>query len=148
LITTRSMDRKKNSGDFFSYGLYEATGDSEADIFDPNINMDYDIARSVYDDDNDDAMSCSNDGSAVNEHDQSWRDDDDDDEKRLEDDEEEKDVVYGRSYCSEDDDDDDYHHKKNDQHKKKKCSVSFDLGNESMDEMEKNRRFWEACLAS
>jgi len=140
------MDRKKNSGDFFSCGLYEATGDSEADICDPNINMDCDIARSVYDDDNDDAMSCSYDGSAVNEHDQSWCDDDD--EKRLEDDEEEeKDVVYGTSYCSENDDDD----KKNeihDQHKKKKCYVSFDLGHESMDEMEKNRRFWEACLAS
>ncbi|KEH43117.1 hypothetical protein MtrunA17_Chr1g0192951 [Medicago truncatula] len=141
------MDRKKNSGDFFSCGLYEATGDSEADICDPYINMDCDIARSVYDDDNDDAMSCSNDGSAVNEHDHSWCDDDD--EKRLEDDEEEKDVVYGTSYCSEDDDDDD--DEKNEIHnqqKKKKWYVSFDLGHESMDEMEKNRRFWEACLAS
>jgi hypothetical protein len=145
------MDGKKNSGDFFSYGLCEATGDSEVDICDPNINMDYEISRSVYDDDNDDAMSCSNDGSAVNEHDHSWCDDDDD-EKRLEDDEEEKDVVYGTSYCSEDDDDDDdKKNEKNDQHKKKKCYVSFDLGyesHESMDEMEKNRRFWEACLAS
>lgn len=130
------MDRKKNSGDFFSY---EATGDSEADInYDPNNNMDYE--------DNDDAMSCSYDGSAVNEH-------DDDDEKRSEDVDEEKDVVYGTSYCSEEEDDDD-DEKNNEIHidqykkKKKKCYVSFDSGNESMDEMEKNKRFWEACLAS
>ncbi|PNX56759.1 hypothetical protein L195_g050048, partial [Trifolium pratense] len=73
------------------------------------------------------------------------------------DDDDERDVVgnYGTSYCEEDDDEDDdevnndqqYYEKKK---KKKKSYVSnFDsAGRESMDEMEKNRLFWEACLAS
>ncbi|CAI8603815.1 unnamed protein product [Vicia faba] len=141
------MDRKrKNPNDFLSNVRFEASGDSEADS-DPNPNIDCEKAKSLYDDDNDDALSCN--GSAVDEvnnveqHDQPWCDDDDN-EKRL-DEHEEKDVVYGKSYCAEDDDEDEVHGR---WFRKKKSCVSFDLGGDSVDENEKNRRFWEACMAS
>ncbi|CAK8572855.1 unnamed protein product [Lathyrus sativus] len=122
------MDRKrKNPNQFFSYVRFEASGDSEADS-DPN--MDCEKAKSsLHDEDNDDALSCSG-GSTVDEH-----DDGDENEKRK-DEEEEKDVVYGKSYCEEDEEDDEVH------------GEDVDLGGDLVDENEKNRRFWEACMAS
>ncbi|GAU30674.1 hypothetical protein TSUD_38980 [Trifolium subterraneum] len=144
------MDRKKNTNDFFSYVRFEASGDSEADnnCDDFNMNMDWEIARSlVYDDDdNDDAMSCSYDENDNDEH-----DDDEEEISEYDDEEIRDDVVYGTSYCEEDDDDDEVNNDEQYEKKKKKKSYvsNFDSGGrESMDEMEKNRRFWEACLAS
>jgi hypothetical protein len=148
------MDRKMKSNDIFSYVRFEASGDSEADnnCDDFNMNMDWEIERPLVYDDNDDALSCSYDESASaddDEHDQSYDEHHDDD-----DDDEERDVVgYGTSYCEEDDDDDDdevNNDQQYDEKRRKKSYVSnFDsAGRESMDEMEKNRRFWEACLAS
>ncbi|KAJ1435716.1 hypothetical protein SESBI_04660 [Sesbania bispinosa] len=96
-----------------------------------------------YDDDNDDALSCSYDGSGIcnvaeldghescDEHDHG-------DEKKEDDEEKDVNVVYGTSYCEDDDEIQEHH----------KSFVSFDSGQEFMDEMEKNRLFWEACLAS
>ncbi|XP_050890297.1 uncharacterized protein LOC127095685 [Lathyrus oleraceus] len=140
------MDRKrKNPNDFFSHVPFEASGDSEADS-DPN--MDCEKAKSsLCDDDNDDALSCCG-GSAVDELinvEHECDDDDGEDNEKRKDEEEEKDVVYGKSYCAEDDDDDEVHGR---WFRKKKGCLSFDLGGDSVDENEKNRRFWEACMAS
>ncbi|MED6220306.1 hypothetical protein PIB30_043664 [Stylosanthes scabra] len=138
------------AADFSSYILFEASGDSEEPDFDHN-NMVCEVSRvgSSYvhhgdhhhhgDDahyDDDDALSCScdrsddDDDDACNVAEANWDHDDDE--------EEEEDVVYGTSYCEEDDE-----VVQEQQHPK-----SFDSNQESLDEMEKNRLFWEACLAS
>ncbi|XP_072065952.1 uncharacterized protein [Arachis hypogaea] len=65
-----------------------------------------------------------------------WDDDDDDDGKKKE-----EDVVFGTSYCDEEDE------VLQEQHPTRSF-VSFASNQESLDEMEKNRLFWEACLAS
>ncbi|XP_057425396.1 uncharacterized protein LOC130718787 [Lotus japonicus] len=129
------MDWNKGHGDFSSYIHFEVTGDSEADCDPVMGDYAFELARSV-DNVDDDALSCSydeSDGSGVynavevdqlHEHHESC-------------DEIEEDVVYGRSYCE--DDEMQEHHK---------SYVSFDSGHDVLDEMEKNRLFWEACLAS
>ena len=148
----------KGTVDFSSYILFEATGDSEADFVDPNLGGYGDEFARVGDDhdhghgndhDDDDALSCSYDRSdACNAAEANWGGeccDADDDEEDDGDDvkkegEEEKDVVYGTSYCDEDDEMlQEEHHK---------SFVSFDSNQGSVDEREKNRLFWEACLAS
>ncbi|KAF7818253.1 phosphopantothenoylcysteine decarboxylase subunit VHS3 [Senna tora] len=128
------MDIKATS-DFSSYFLFEATGDSEA-LSDPIMD---DVAFS---DDDDDAQSCSYDASEthnvskvingyVSHHEL------DDDEKK----EDEEVCFYGRSYYEDDDDDE--------IQQPHKSSESVDSSSESLvDEIEKNRRFWEACLRS
>ena len=113
--------------------LLESTGDSEADC-NPNMGEHaYEIHTA-----DDDAQSCSYDESETGNPAEpkgcceSLNDDDDDDEDGK------KGDVCGTSYC-EDDEMQEHHHK---------SSVSDDSGQEPVDEMEKNRLFWEACLAS
>lgn len=123
----------KGHADFSSYILFEATGDSE--------NA-YEFGR-VDDHDDDDALSCCYDesdacdiASELNMHDESCDDDEHDGEK-IED--EEKDDAYGASYCEDDEMQEQY----------QKSYVSSDSSQEEfVDEMEKDRLFWEACLAS
>jgi hypothetical protein len=117
---------------FPSYMLIEATGDSEVDSNDPNI----DGFGSA--DDDDDAQSCCHDNAAEFKACESWNDDDDDDVEKNK----KGDVnVYGSSYCE----DDEMQEQNN-----YKSYVSDDSSDKEFvdDEMEKNRLFWEACLAS
>ncbi|KAK7344451.1 hypothetical protein VNO77_14077 [Canavalia gladiata] len=128
------MERKEPM-DFSSYIYFEASGDSEADC-DPIYATD-EIARV---DDNDDALSCSYDGSDACNHTELdgyevWDEDEDEDENE---DEKKEDGVYGMSYCEDDEMEEEH----------LKSYVSFESGQEFVDEMEKNRLFWEACLAS
>ncbi|XP_061346644.1 uncharacterized protein LOC133292265 [Gastrolobium bilobum] len=133
------MDRK-DPVEFSSYIHFEATGDSEVDC-DPKMDgYACEIARVGGDDvDDDDALSCSYDVSdtcnAAELNGYESCGDDDDDEKKQD---EEKDKVYGTSYCEDDEM----------QEEHKESSVSFDSGQELVDEIEKNRLFWQACLAS
>ncbi|KAK7259449.1 hypothetical protein RIF29_25056 [Crotalaria pallida] len=115
----------------------EATGDSEADYNPTKGEYAYEIYAA---DDDDDAQSCSYDDSETsdaaelsgyNESLNKYDDDDDEDGK--------KDCFYGTSYC-EDDEMAGQHYKS--------CVSDDDSSQELMDEMEKNRLFWEACLAS
>ncbi|XLS48941.1 hypothetical protein HN51_023299 [Arachis hypogaea] len=144
------MDVKGNNvtPDFSSYILFEASGDSEEADFNHNkmvceistVGSYVHHGHEDYDDD-DDALSCSYDRSdydddACNVAEVNWDDDDDDD-----DDGEKKDDVFGTSYCDEEDE------VLQEQHPTRSF-VSFASNQESLDEMEKNRLFWEACLAS
>ncbi|XP_020211739.1 acidic leucine-rich nuclear phosphoprotein 32 family member A [Cajanus cajan] len=138
------MERKQPL-DFSSYFYFEASGDSEQDDCDPPIMGGYtcDISMAVagYHDDNDDALSCNYDGSAAELDEDEDEDEDEGDsycDEEHEDDEK-KSEVYGMSYC---DDDDEM------QEEQMKSHVSFDSRQEFVDEMEKNKLFWEACLAS
>ncbi|TKY52564.1 hypothetical protein E2542_SST24086 [Spatholobus suberectus] len=136
----------KETPDFSSYFHFEASGDSEeAGCDPPNPIMGgcaCEIPRPIGDvDDNDDALSCNYDGSGacnVAELDEEESCDEEHDDEKKED--EEKSGVYGMSHCEEDDDDMQEEHMKS--------YVSFESGQEFVDEMEKNRLFWEACLAS
>ncbi|BAT86364.1 hypothetical protein LR48_Vigan03g290000 [Vigna angularis] len=116
-----------------NYMLLEATGDSETDCNPTMEEHGCEIGR-----EDDDAQSCIHDTSETcnefwnNDHDADDVDDDDGDEKKCE--------VHGTSYCDDDDDDQMQEHQK--------FCVSDESGHEVLDEMEKNRRFWEACLAS
>lgn len=128
LVGTRSMDVMKNPSDVPSYMLLEASGDSETDCNPTMEEHGYEIDR-----EDDDALSCIYDSSEtcnaaeLNGY-EFWNDVED--EKKCE--------VHRTSYC--DDDDEMQEHQKS-------C-VSDESGHELVDEMEKNRRFWEACLAS
>lgn len=146
------MDMKQPA-DVSRFMLFEATGDSEADCDSPMM-MDDQVDNN--DDDNDDAESCSYDGSENQncnlQGDQQHHhgcgsceldyDEHHDAEKKK--DEGEACGSYGISYCDDDDDVD------VDEiiQKRHKSILSVDSGQHLMDEMEKNRRFWEACLAS
>lgn len=136
------MDTKYRE-DFSSYFHFEASGDSEADICEPIMGENACERARVDDDDNDDAMSCSYDGSGAcnvaDELDGHESCDAAGGDEHDDVDEEKQDVIYGTSYCDEDEMDHDEHYK---------SYVSFDSSQESVDEMEKNRLFWEACLAS
>ncbi|TKY61841.1 hypothetical protein E2542_SST11694 [Spatholobus suberectus] len=128
------MDKKNPFDVSSSYVLLEATGDSEADCNPPTMGEHgYEVGRA-----DDDAQSCSYDSSEtcnaaeVNGYESLNNDDDDDD---VED--EKKAETHGTSYC---DDDEMQQHQKS--------WVSDDSGQELVDEMEKNKLFWEACLAS
>lgn len=116
-----------------SYMLIEATGDSEVDC----NNQTMDEFGSAYDDD--DAQSCCNGNAAEFKGCESLSDDDDDedeDEKKKK----KKGDVYGTSYCEDDE---------MQEQNKYKSFVSDDSSDqEFVDEKEKNRLFWEACLAS
>ncbi|CAJ1880204.1 unnamed protein product [Sphenostylis stenocarpa] len=120
----------KNPFDVSSYMLLEASGDSENDC-NPTMG-EHEIGR-----EDDDAQSCIYDSSETSnaaELNGFWNNDHDADE--VED--EKKCEFHGTSYC--DDDDEMQEHQKS-------C-VSDESSQELVDEMEKNRRFWEACLAS
>lgn len=132
LVATRSMDMKNPFDVSSSNMLLEASGDSEADCNPTMSEHGYEFGRA-----DDDAQSCSYDSSEtcnaaeLNGY-ESFNNDDDvvEDEKNAE--------VHGTSYCDDDDEMQQY----------QKSCVSDDSGQELMDEMEKNRLFWEACLAS
>ncbi|XP_054804448.1 uncharacterized protein LOC129307494 [Prosopis cineraria] len=136
------MDRKPT--DVSRFMLFEATGDSEAD---GDAIMDDQSDGADGDDDDDDAESFSYEGSESHNWDlvdQQLRghtpcvaDAECEHPDGKKNDEEEADV-HGTSYC---DDDEIQKH----QHR---SSLSVDSAQQLMDEMEKNRRFWEACLAS
>ncbi|XP_028804249.1 uncharacterized protein LOC114759262 [Neltuma alba] len=142
------MDMKRM--DVSRFMLFEATGDSEADG-DADIIMDEQFAGAVGeeddDDDDDDAQSCCHEGSEshnwdlgdqhLNGHASRFADAEFEHRDGQENDGEET-GVHGTSYC---DDDEIQKHKH-------RSSLSVDSGQQLMDEMEKNRRFWEACLAS
>ncbi|XP_061366483.1 uncharacterized protein LOC133309701 [Gastrolobium bilobum] len=119
----------KDPFDVSSYMLLEVTGDSEADCNPIMGEQAHEIDR-----EDDDAQSCSDDNSEtcnaseLNVFDESLNADDED-EKKVD--------GYGTSYCE--DDEMQEHHK---------SCVSDDSGQELVDEMERNRLFWEACLAS
>ncbi|KAJ7972871.1 WD repeat-containing protein 55-like [Quillaja saponaria] len=119
-----------------SFMLFETTGDSEVNC-DPTMNefgcefvkwADY-----VHDDD---AESCSYDICDFNNGCDSG---DVDDECDGEKNEEKDDVSHDQTWYADRDDVHPEHHE---------TSVSVDSIPEEVNEMEKNRRFWEACLAS
>lgn len=132
--------------DISSYLLFEATGDSEAEAQISDDAHDYALALS-----DDDAQSCCYDQSEAHNVGEevingyvSYDEPDDDDEMKEDSNEHENGnkeaCVYGTSYYIEEEDDDDdeiqQHHK------------STNKPVDSVDEIEKNRRFWEDCLAS
>lgn len=129
------MDMKETpTGDVTFYMLLEATGDSEADC-DSNKG---EYANEIYTADDDDAESCSYDNESetcdaaeLNGYDDESLNADEDDQKK-------DGVNCGTSYCEDDEM----------QEEHLKSCVSDDSSQELMDEMEKNRLFWEACLAS
>ncbi|CAJ1969137.1 unnamed protein product [Sphenostylis stenocarpa] len=138
------MERKEPL-DFSSYFCFEASGDSEeADCDDPIFACEMTRAyggAGHHCDDNDDALSCNYDGSGAcdaAEFDESCEDEPGDEISKKEVDEDEKSGVYGMSYCEDDEMEEEH----------MKSYVSFDSSQEFVDEMEKNRLFWEACLAS
>ncbi|KAJ6723513.1 GLUTAMIC ACID-RICH PROTEIN-LIKE [Salix koriyanagi] len=138
------MERVKNSVDVSPFLLVEAAGDSEVDSGPAT-------STTVVADD-DDAESCSCDTSdhscvingAFSEVEAgrancNVADDDHADKEEEEEEEVEEGVEVCQSWCGQ-------------VHvglpvKQKPC-VSVDSGNESMNEKEKDRLFWEACLAS
>jgi len=134
------MERKEPL-DFSSCFWFEASGDSEeADLDDPFFACEM---TSSYGDDNHDALSCNYEGSgscdgAVLDGEESEFCDEEHDEEIAKVEEDEKSGVYGMSYCEDDEMEEEH----------VKSYVSFDSSQEFVDEMEKNRLFWEACLAS
>ncbi|XP_027349378.1 uncharacterized protein LOC113860987 [Abrus precatorius] len=123
------MDMKNPYDVSSSCMLLEATGDSEVDCSPIMGDHAFEFGRA----DDDDAQSCSYDNSetfsAAELDGYESLNDDDGDEKKND--------VHGTSYCEDDEM----------QGHNKSC-VSDDSGQELVDEMEKNRLFWEACLAS
>ncbi|CAI8615025.1 unnamed protein product [Vicia faba] len=106
-----------------SHMLIEATGDSEDEFG-------YEIGSADYDDD--DAESCCHDNAAEFKVCESLNEDEDEEVKKSD--------VYGTSYCE------DYDIQEKNNYKSYVSDDSSDQ--EFLDEMEKNRLFWEACLAS
>ncbi|CAK8544245.1 unnamed protein product [Lathyrus sativus] len=108
-----------------SHMLIEATADSEDTCNHSTMDeFGYEIGSVEYDDD--DAESCCHDNAAEFKVCESLNEDEDEEVKKSD--------VYGSSYCEDD---------------KYKSYVSDDSSDqEFLDEMEKNRLFWEACLAS
>ncbi|XP_021621853.1 uncharacterized protein LOC110621882 [Manihot esculenta] len=125
---SKQMDTKKDV-DLSSFLLVEASGDSESD-FDPN--------SAIKDHVDDDAQSCSCDVSdyysRVTEVQQESVHGVDDHHKEVG--KEQEDEVHG------------YQEWANGLTVNQKSCVSVESTNESMNEMEKNRLFWETCLAS
>ncbi|KAK4273160.1 hypothetical protein QN277_021614 [Acacia crassicarpa] len=136
------MDMKQM--DVSRFMLFEATGDSEAADGVADAIMD---VQSAGVDDDDDAESCSHEGSEtcnwdlgdqqLGGHKSTVADAEFHHHDGKNNDEEETDV-YGTSYC----DDDEV------QKRQHPSSSSVDSGKQLLDEVEKNKRFWEACLAS
>ncbi|KAH1107192.1 hypothetical protein J1N35_010960 [Gossypium stocksii] len=148
--------RRSKVVDVSSFLLFEATGDSESGCSsDPAM---VDISHDDDGDDDDDAESCSCDtapdvvhgvrevgGSLKNkfanvvEGADDEDDDDDDDDGVVE----QKEVQLYKKSCR-----DDERIKGVGVGKEKKSSSSAENSSETMNEMEKNRLFWETCLAS
>ncbi|EXC34672.1 hypothetical protein L484_020441 [Morus notabilis] len=136
-----STDTDKNVVDVSSFFLFEATGDSESCS---KTNPD----ERVSDLDDDDAESCSWDSTdrcpsngdsmdSVDAIDRNCSNDDEDDECDRDEEEEGSDPVQRRTWSG--------------SGERRKSNVSVDSTTksfESLNEMEKNRLFWETCLAS
>ncbi|XVF21873.1 hypothetical protein REPUB_Repub12eG0127000 [Reevesia pubescens] len=150
------MDIKSKIVDVSSFLLFEATGDSEAGYFDPAMS-DFINHADNNDDDDDDAESCSCDtttsdfllpgvGNQLNYGLEDKANVDGDDHHE---DEEDGEVVEQQKEIHL------YEKCRDDQRinggvaneKKSSSAVSVD-STKTMNEMEKNRLFWEACLAS
>ncbi|XP_011015206.1 PREDICTED: uncharacterized protein LOC105118851 [Populus euphratica] len=138
------MERMKKSVDVSSFLLVEATGDSEVDS-DPNMTF-----VDLVDDDDGDAESCSCDTSyhscvngvyiEVEEYHVNYNVvDEEQEEQEQEKQQQDKGVHVYQSRVD---------HGHAGLPMKQKSCVSVDSANESMNEKEKNRLFWEACLAS
>ncbi|MBA0610999.1 hypothetical protein Godav_011720 [Gossypium davidsonii] len=150
--------RRSKAVDVSSFLLFEATGDSESGCSsDPAmVDISHDDDGDD-DDDDDDAESCSCDtapdvvhgvreigGSLKNKFANvvegvDDEDDDDDDDGVVE----QKEVQLYKKGCR-----DDERIKGVGVGKEKKSSSSAENSSETMNEMEKNRLFWETCLAS
>ncbi|KAJ6941063.1 hypothetical protein NC651_006992 [Populus alba x Populus x berolinensis] len=144
------MERMKKSVDVSSFLLVEATGDSEVDS-DPNMT----IIDLVDDDDDGDAESCSCDTSyhscvngvysEVEEYHVNYNVVDEEQRRQEEEEEEEEEQQQEKGVHV-------YQSRVDHGHAglpmKQKSCVSVDSANESINEKEKNRLFWEACLAS
>ncbi|ESW16567.1 hypothetical protein PHAVU_007G167000 [Phaseolus vulgaris] len=131
------MERKEPL-DLSSYFCFEASGDSE------EADRDHPIFGGGGDD-NDDALSCNYEGCGGweggvldGEENECCEEEHDDEIAKKEVEEDEKSGVYGMSCCEDDEMEEE----------QMKSFVSFDSSQEFVDEMEKNRLFWEACLAS
>ncbi|KAK4281102.1 hypothetical protein QN277_012634 [Acacia crassicarpa] len=136
----------KGTVDVSCYLCFEATGDSEAPSCDP-INKDPNIACRIPIWDDDDAQSCCYDASDeslihADELINIGYESDDKERTEEEDDDDEVEVcVYGTTYKEEQDD--------CKMQEEKKLRVCVNSGaDQKIDEVEKNRLFWEACLAS
>ncbi|XVE73232.1 hypothetical protein DITRI_Ditri11bG0100600 [Diplodiscus trichospermus] len=142
------MDIKSKVVDVTSFLLFEATGDSEAGYFDPAMSINH-----ADQDDDDDAESCSCDTtsgflpSSVREfnslEDKKLLANVGDDDDHHEDDEDgevvDQKAVHLYKKCRDD--------QRIMAKEKKSSAVSVD-STSTVNEMEKNRLFWEACLAS
>ena len=142
------MERMKKSVDVSSFLLVEATGDSEVDS-DPNMTI-----IDLVDDDDGDAESCSCDTSyhscvngvysEVEEYHVNYNVVDEEQHQLQEEEEEEKQQQEKGVHV--------YQSRVDHGHAglpvKQKSCVSVDSANESMNEKEENKLFWEACLAS
>ncbi|XP_052188124.1 uncharacterized protein LOC127798539 [Diospyros lotus] len=129
------MEEKQGGVDVSSFMLWEATGDSELNM----AAMDY-LADD--DDDDEDAHSCSScdysySGGSFHADDHGDYDDDDDGDKGevvdqdwTEEEEEEEEEVSSTA------------------RQQKKASMDSTMDMHLMDEMERSKLFWEACLAS
>ncbi|MBA0854080.1 hypothetical protein Goshw_025730 [Gossypium schwendimanii] len=149
--------RRSKAVDVSSFLLFEATGDSESGCSSDPAMVDISHDDDGDDDDDDDAESCSCDtapdvvhgvreigGSLKNKFANvvegvDDEDDDDDDDGVVE----QKEVQLYKKGCR-----DDERIKGVGVGKEKKSSSSAENSSETMNEMEKNRLFWETCLAS
>ncbi|XWS46739.1 hypothetical protein CRYUN_Cryun14cG0093900 [Craigia yunnanensis] len=137
------MDFNNKVIDVSSFLLFEATGDSEAGCFDPAMSV-------INHAEDDDAESCSCDTTSdflpgvrkLNSlEDKATVDDDHHEDEEDGEVVEQKEVrVYKK--CRDD------HQRINGVAKEKKSSAVSVDSTKTMNEMEKNRLFWEACLAS
>lgn len=147
------MDIKRKVVDVSSFLLFEATGDSEAGCFDPALSA----AAKDDDDDDDDAESCSSSdllpaGTVMElkySLDEKLSANDGYDDHDHYEDEEDGEVVDQIKEVH-------FYKKCRDDHQRsiingsvvaKETSVSVD-STKTMNETEKSRLFWEACLAS
>lgn len=129
------MDDERNVIDVTSFLLFESIGDSEADS---DLNMANSLGQEINRDEVDDAESCSDYVGPIElcdfDHDQEEHDDDHEDDIDDEEEEEEEDGIdqvwssYGKVVL----------------HKKSKVCVD----DSKMNERDKDRHFWETCLAS
>ncbi|XWS36230.1 hypothetical protein CRYUN_Cryun20dG0067500 [Craigia yunnanensis] len=137
------MDIKNKVVDISSFLLFEATGDSETGCFDPAMSV-------INHAEDDDAESCSCDTTSgflpgvreLNslEDKANIGDDHHEDEEDGEVVEQKEVRVYKKRRVD--------HQRNNGVAKEKKLSAISVDSTKTMNEMEKNRLFWEACLAS
>lgn len=144
------MDKKNNNVvDVSTFFIFEATGDSEADFDDPNKAATATATATTIDRDNDDAEStCSHDDDLpadnfpfVNDKDEANGRYYDNVQVCIDDKEEEGEEAhsYHPAWPQE------QHNNKSSGHKNPPVDADHE---ELMSEMEKNKLFWESCLAS